>query len=188
MTLLEVTIATVITATLLLAANGLIMAVAGEQSRIDALSSEQAEATNSYHILRQLLSQVETRTGPVSSGREEGVHESPLLRGSAYDLAFSSWCERPVGWMEPCDVLIRIRLERGSSPDDRPAWTLAVIENASGELVLTRSQKRLQFLYLTTAVNGGIWSSHWNGETQLPMAVGLDRVTDTLIVPVRLER
>jgi hypothetical protein len=188
MTLVEVTIATVITATLLLAANGLITAVAGEQARMDALASSQAEATNSYHILRQLLSHVETRIGPGSSDWVEGSQDRASLRGSTHNLEFSSRCERPEGWVEPCYVLVRIRSERTSFEENRPVWTLSVIERAGSELLLTQSNRRLRFLYLTTAVNGGLWSTHWNDEKELPMAVGLDRVTDTLIVPVRLER
>lgn len=90
---------------------------------------------------------------------------------------FSSWCEVPHGWLEPCRVVLTFDTLRAE-----PALVARLGD--STRIALVRGFTHGTFRYLESAENGGIWQRVWGRGTSAPVALGVIIDRDTLIVPV----
>ncbi len=169
-TLIEVLVALIVGAIVLLGAHQ-VLAILADQSQ--SLASQAAEAdrdANGERLLRGLVGQLEL-----------GSPGTIPFSGSPDSVRFSSWCETPSGWLERCQVSFWfvadgdhevLRAQLGGRPP----------------LVLIRGFTRGTFRYLQSAAAGGQWFQQWGTGITAPLGIGVvllrgDEV-DTMIVRI----
>lgn len=169
-TLPEVMVALAVAGLVLLGARATVDAVQGLAARSAEAARASDRALNGERALRRLVEGITT-------GDDEGTH----FEGGALAARFRSRCPVPAGWTEPC--VVRLMVEPRDS-------TLALVARVSGPsggeapLVLLTARERLTLGYLHDASAGGEWFTAWGRSIVAPVAVGVRRDDELLILPI----
>ena len=162
-TLLEVMVALVITAIVLLGGRTIVEQVGASAEHIAGTAADVDREANGDRLLRALIAR---------ASLPEPEHE---FMGAAVGTRFTSWCEVPAGWLERCRISLGILQARGSG-------VLALQIDGGAVVVVRHGFRAGHFLYLLDPAHGGKWVSEWNSSVTTPMAVGVVLDGDTAIL------
>jgi prepilin-type N-terminal cleavage/methylation domain-containing protein len=164
LTLIELIVALTITALVLLGARVMMEGVADAAARVAAGARRGDEEANAERLLRSVV------------GRLEAGTDKPFT-GDIRKARFSSWCDVPGGWQDPCEVAVVF-----DSLGGRPA--LVVVLSTAEVLSLRAGFTSGQLRYLSDASGGGQWFREWSSGLTTPVAIGVIVDGDTLLVRV----
>ena len=165
-TLIEVMVALVLSAIVLLGARAMLGEVGDDTLRIAAQARKLDADANGERTLRALVSELEL-----------GASDSTQLSGDPRRANFASWCDVPAGWKERCAVSLII--ERRADGD-----ALVIQTSRSAALVVRERVRAGSLRYLSTVGGGGEWIRIWGAGITAPLAIGIILDADTLIVPI----
>ena len=132
---------------------------------VDARMSRSYERdANGERLLRRLAASAET-----------GTMIGGTFGGDSMTVHFVSWCDEPGGWERRCRVTLGVDLLR-SGP------TLRARLSTGEHLALSHAARRMSLLYLSAVEGGGTWTRQWGDGPNIPIALGVTRDTDTLII------
>jgi prepilin-type N-terminal cleavage/methylation domain-containing protein len=165
-TLIEVMVALVVSAIVLLGARAMLADVGDDALRISAETKRLDADANGERALRALVRQLDL-----------GAGEASQFAGDPRQVSFSSWCDVPAGWQERCAVTLTLEPHAGNSA--------LVIRTSKGPALTVRDSIATGALrYLTTVTDGGEWIRVWGAGITAPLAIGIILDRDTLIVPI----
>lgn len=164
-TLMEVMVAMAVGAIVVVGARGLVDAL-GTQAHATLRAARVVDAhANARDALQRLV-------GDLVVARDS----IPSLTGDGEQATFTSYCESPREWMEPCRVTLRVE---GAEGGYRVLW------EARGDTVLLGDSLRTAAIrYLMSPTVGGTWTARWQNTVMLPVALGLVMDRDTLLAPI----
>lgn len=165
-TLPELMVALVVSGLVLLGARATVEAVQG-------LSARSAEAARASDRLRNGERMLRGLVQGITTGEDEASH----FAGEQASARFLSRCDAPAGWTEPCAV--RLAVERRDS-----LLVLVARVGSATPVVLLRANERLELGYLHDASEGGQWFRSWGSSIVAPIAIGIQRDEELLILPV----
>jgi prepilin-type N-terminal cleavage/methylation domain-containing protein len=167
-TLLEVLVAVIVSAALLLAADAVFEQLADSRVASAHEATERDHVQNARELIRSWLRQVVVSPQIDASGLP---HE---FGGDSVAAHFTSSCIAPGGWERECQVTL------GVSSDSTGAVLTAV--SSTGDSASLRSSGRGQeLLYLIDAANGGEWMRSWPVGPTVPIAVAVVTPKDTTV-------
>ncbi len=165
-TLIEVTAALALTGLSVFGAVLLLGQLGDTGTRIRRESANVSAQGNGDRLLRELL-------------RHAGatIDTNERFRGDDRSTSYKSWCARPAGWLERCDVVLAV--------DIRPDSSVIVAQLSTGEQLVLRAQADSAWLrYLDPSARDSIWVTSWGTSLTLPAAVALISAKDTVVYPV----
>jgi prepilin-type N-terminal cleavage/methylation domain-containing protein len=165
-TLIEVMVALVVSAIVLLGARAMLGEVGDAAARISVESGRLDTNANADHALRALVRNLDL-----------GYANEAVFAGELRQVTFVSWCDTPGGWQERCKVEITIEKREGGD-------ALVVHTPRSGAIVVRDHVRNGSLRYLTTVYGGGEWIRSWGAGITAPLAIGIILDSDTLIVPI----
>lgn len=173
-TLIEVLVALAVSGLVLLAARGLLDALADGADRVTAHASVADRNANGERLVRGLLARAEA-----------GTSNARTFAGDARAVRFSSWCDVPSGWLERCHAAIVIDHDEVAARTADRSALLVVAVLSTGEIVpLRRGLGAAELLYLSDARDGGHWLRGWGASVTAPLAVGVVMDGDTLVLRI----
>jgi prepilin-type N-terminal cleavage/methylation domain-containing protein len=165
-TLIEVMVALVVSAIVLLGARAMLGEVGDAAARISVEGARLDANANAEHALRALVRNLYL-----------GYANEAVFAGDARQVTFVSWCDTPSGGQERCKVALSIEKRIGGDA--------LVVHTSRSDAIVVRDRVRTGSLrYLTTVYRGGEWIRSWGAGITAPLAIGIILDTDTLIVPI----
>jgi prepilin-type N-terminal cleavage/methylation domain-containing protein len=165
-TLIEIVVALVVSAIVMLGARAMLGEVGDDALRISAETRRLDSEANGERTLRALVRRLDL-----------GTDEASQFAGDPRQVSFASWCDVPSGWQERCAVTLTLEPRAGNSA--------LVIHTSKGAALLVRDRIGTgEFRYLTTVTGGGEWIRVWGAGITAPLAIGVILDRDTLIVPI----
>jgi len=165
-TLVEVMVALVVSAIVLLGARQMFEGVADQAHRIVASAAETDRDANAERLLRELVGRLEVGTG-----------EGTEFAGDPASASFASWCEVSAGWEERCHVTLTIESDSGRG-------VLLLRTSAGDSIRLSSGFHEGAISYLSAADAGGTWMRLWGVGITAPLALRIVIGRDTLFVPI----
>lgn len=183
MTLLEVIVAVAASGFLLLAARQVFEIVGSSTAAFARAVNESERRANGEDLLRELLHALDLSGVAASQGGEWP------LEGDQREVRFDTRCDSAGGWKEPCQVVIRIGRDgppsSSATGNDGDGMTLILQPRHGGSVTFSTGLDSITaLLFLETAAGGGVWRDSWERNLPPPLAIGLVRPADTLIVRV----
>jgi len=167
-TLIEVVVALVVSAIVMLGARAMLAEVGDDALRISTETQRLDSAANGERTLRALVRQLDLNSG-----------EASQFAGDPQQVSFSSWCDVPGGWREHCAVTLSLDPRAGAGN------SALVIRTSKGAALVVRDNIGVgELRYLTTVTGGGEWIRVWGAGITAPLAIGIILDSDTLIVPI----
>ena len=161
--LLEVLIALLIGAVVLLGARALVEGIADNAQHISRHARNSDRTANAIRIARATV------------GRLRLVDPDPAFSGDRRTSSFASWCYIPRGWLEPCAARLAVE---DSGASERVTLSLSTGERVS----VWRGTAELR--YLASAEAGGQWYPLWGSALVPPLAIGIVTDRDTILLPI----
>lgn len=170
-TLLEVLVAVMIAATVLLAADIVFEQLADSRSVIDRSTSKVDRERNAASTVARWVAQVDVspRSGPGARPRSFG--------GNDTSATFVSWCLAPGGWERECDVTLHVAR-------DTNAVAIVAIASTGDSAELPMHGSEVALRYLLDARDGGHWLRSWGAGPTTPLAIGIVSGADTLVLRI----
>jgi len=169
-TLIEVLVALVVGAIVLLGAHRLLAILADRAQALVLHATDADRDANGERMLRDLVGRLEL-----------GSPGTIPFTGSPDTVLFSSWCEAPARWLERCQVTLSF-----ASQGDHEALQARL--GAARPLDLLGGFSNGTFRYLESAAQGGRWFERWGTGITAPLGIGILRqrgnVIDTLLVRI----
>ena len=165
-TLIEVVVALVVSAIVMLGARAMLGEVGDDAHRISVEAARLDSEANGERTLRALVRQLDL-----------GSDEASQFAGDPRRVSFESWCDVPSGWRERCAVTLTLEPSAEKS-------SLVVRTSKSSALMVRDRIRTGEFRYLTTVTGGGEWIRVWGAGITAPLAIGIILDGDTLIVPI----
>jgi prepilin-type N-terminal cleavage/methylation domain-containing protein len=165
-TLVEVVIALLVSAVVVLSARTLIEILSTQTLRASATTRDMDADANGERLLRAVVGQLEVPSPADSTfgGDEQQAH-------------FGSWCATPRGWLERCRVELRVY--------QGPDGAAVIAQLSTRETILVKRGRTADGLrYLADPADGGKWLVRWPNSLSVPLALALLIDGDTLIVRV----
>jgi hypothetical protein len=173
MTLLELTVAVVVSGVVLLSGAMMLTGLVGRTDQISAASAAATRRGNANLLLSLLVANAQEPT----EGRQ-------AVRGDGGQLVLTTWCEAPEGFLARCSV----RLFVDQTSDGRALVAEAVSHHRGRSLtsryVLAAGARRYSMTYLSDAANGGHWAISWHAAIP-PEAIGVVTDADTALFPMK---
>ena len=169
-TLLEVLVAVMIAATLLLSADVVFEQMANSRDGAAQATLRRDQAQNGAAVIRRLVRQIDV--SPISA---TSVPHSFV--GDSVQSRFTSWCIAPGDWERECTVSLHAVADSNGA---------ALVANSStGDSARIQVSGRTVVLqYLIDVANGGRWVNSWPMGPTVPLAVGIMSQSDTVILRV----
>ena len=165
-TLIEVVVALVVSAIVMLGARAMLGEVGDDAHRIATETARLDAEANGERTMRALVRQLDLSSG-----------EGSQFAGDPRQVTFASWCEVASGWRERCAVTLTMEPLAGKSA--------LVIRTSKGVALVVRDRIGTgELRYLTTVTGGGEWIRVWGAGITAPLAIGVILDRDTLIVPI----
>ncbi len=166
-TVIEVTIALLVSAFVVLIAREIVQALGDTSVRVRSEASSSTARAHARDVLRHSLMMAR-------------VGDSTEFVGSDSLVSFETYCAGSEGFLEPCSARLAIRHR------DSAIVTLVIGSNAPLEVGSGRPGTSL--LFLESAVGGGAWSHTWQRQRLLPVAVGIALGRDTILLALEAAR
>jgi prepilin-type N-terminal cleavage/methylation domain-containing protein len=165
-TLIEVVVALVVSAIVMLGARAVLGEVGDEALRISAEAQRLDAEANGERTLRALVRQLDL-----------GSDEASQFAGDPRQVSFASWCDVSSGWQERCAVTLTL--------EARERTNALVIRTSKGTAIVVRDRIATgELRYLTTVTGAGEWIRVWGAGITAPLAIAVILDGDTLIVPI----
>ena len=165
-TLVELLVALVVSAIVVLGARMLLEQLGDSASRTVAAATDADRQANGERLLRDLAGRLEV-------GTEQAVRFS----GEPNAASFGSWCDVPSGWQERCTVTLVAGVQDGH--------TSLIASFASGDSVTLLVRKQpIELRYLDDPRGGGRWFVSWGAGITAPLALAVISGADTMIVRI----
>ena len=170
-TLLEVIVAVMIAATLLLSADAVFEQMADSRTSTARSAMERDRVKNATALIRSWVRQIDVSPGnsPTSSPRS--------FVGDGIESKFTSWCIAPGGWERECDVSLR------AVADSNNVGVVATSSAGDSATLLVRDST-IALRYLIDAADGGRWVDSWPSGPTVPLAIGIVSRSDTIVYRV----
>lgn len=169
-TLIEVLVALVVGAIVLLGAHRILAILADQAHALTRHEADVDQNANGERTLRDLVGQLEL-----------GSPGTIPFTGSQDTVQFSSWCESPAGWLERCQVMLSF-VARGDSQ------VLRAQLGTTQSFDLIRGLSAGGFRYLESAAGGGQWFQRWGTGITSPLGIGVllarGDTVDTMLVRI----
>lgn len=165
-TLVEVMVALVVSAVVVLGARMLLEQLGESAHRTTAAATRADRAANGERLLRDLAGRLEI-----------GTTDAMRFSGEPQTASFSSWCDVPSGWQERCTVTLVATNEAGRA-------SLAARFEGGGAITLLVRDAPIELRYLDDPRAGGRWFTDWGAGITAPLAVAVISGADTLIVRI----
>jgi prepilin-type N-terminal cleavage/methylation domain-containing protein len=169
-TLIEVLVALVVGAIVLLGAQRILATLSDQAHALTRHATDSDRDANGERMLRDLLGRLEI-----------GSPGTIPFTGSPDTVRFSSWCEAAEGWLERCNVTLSFA-PRG----DREVLRAQVGHAAPFDLVGGFSAGA--FRYLESAAAGGQWFQRWGTGITAPLGIGVvveqEHAVDTMLIRI----
>lgn len=164
-TLVEIVVALLVSAVVVLGARMLLEQLGDSTSRTVGNAARGDRDANGEQLLRDLVRRLEV-----------GTPGAARFAGEPDSASFSSWCDVPAGWQERCVVVIRVH----PSPI---GTTLSLSATGIGSQQI-RAAAQIELRYLDDAAAGGRWFRSWGAGITAPLAIGLLTGSDTTILRI----
>lgn len=173
-TLLELLVALVVSAVVLLGARAISETMADAAHRSTIAAREADRSINAERVLREVIGRIEVAD-----------HDGRSFDGSATRARFTSWCAVPAGWLERCSVTLLVDSTQAlsSTTADAPTRGALLLVLSTGDTLLVRSDFAHGSLrYIAASDQGSTWYSEWGKGITVPAAVGVVIDGDTTLV------
>ena len=170
-TLLEVLVAVMIAATLLLSADAVFEQLAASRDGTARSAVTRDEMRNAESLTRSWVRQIDVSP---TSGPTSLPH---VFVGDAAESRFTSWCIAAGGWERACDVSLR------TVADSNGVGVVATSSTGDSARIQMRDST-IALGYLLDAANGGHWVSSWPSGPTVPIAIGIVSPSDTVVYRV----
>jgi prepilin-type N-terminal cleavage/methylation domain-containing protein len=170
-TLLEVLVAVMIAATLLLSADVVFEQLADSRAAAERAATEWNRTENDMALIRRWVRQVEVSPG-VGSG---STHHA--FAGDSATARFTSSCIVPGGWERECDVSFHVT-------SDSTGASLVAVSSAGDSARLGAVDRSLALRYLSDAAGNGRWANSWPSGPTAPLAIVIVTRKDTLLLRI----
>lgn len=170
-TLLEVLVAVMISATLLLSADVVFEQLADSRATAARATVERDRAQNALAMIRRWV-----RQANVSSRSGSGLAPHGFT-GDSTTARFSSSCIAPGGWERECDVTLHV-------VSDSDGAALVAVSSTGDSARLGRRDHSLMLRYLIDATDNGRWVGRWPAGPTVPIAIGIVSGADTVLCRV----
>jgi prepilin-type N-terminal cleavage/methylation domain-containing protein len=173
-TLVELMVALVISAMVLIGARLMIETLSGATHRTIAAARSADHVANGDQFLRTLFGRLEI-----------GTADDQPFGGSPRSVHFTTWCDSPGGWLERCQAVISLEVygdtnclvahlvPRDPHGDIGPRTIRVATGFGTGAL-----------RYLNDPRAGGQWFTQWGDGIVAPLAIGVVLDGDTSIVRI----
>lgn len=165
-TLVEVVVALAVGAMVVLAAHAMLGQAGDGAERIGLAAAEGDRDGNAETLARDMVARAEVRYGAAD----------PFV-GAPNGARWTSWCEVPAGWLEPCRASLGVIQVAGRN-------VLALSLPHDQVVVVRRGFRAGELLYLRDMAGGGTWLREWRSAVAAPLAVGVVMDGDTLILRI----
>lgn len=169
-TVIEVLVALVVGAMVLLGAHRILSILSDQAHVLTRHAAEVDQNANGERMLRDLVGQLEV-----------GSPGTIPFAGSADTVQFSSWCASPAGWLEQCQVTLSFAV-RGEQE------VLRAQLGAGQHFDLIQGFSAGAFRYLESAAAGGQWFQRWGAGITSPLGIGVllarGDTVDTMLVRI----
>lgn len=165
-TLVELMVALVISAVVVLGARMLLEQLGDSAHRTVTAATRADRAANGERLLRDLAARLEI-----------GTADTMRFSGEPGTATFSSWCDVPSGWQERCTVTLV------ASSDGGRASLAARLDRGEPITLLVRDAP-IELRYLDDPRAGGRWFTNWGAGITAPLAIAVISGADTLIVRI----
>jgi len=160
-TLLEVIVAIAVMSIVMFGARAILDQVGASGTQIAAAATDADRAANAEWIVRGLID------------RTVAADSATPFTGTPVSMSFTSWCDVPDGWREPCGIQVAI------VPDSTA--TALIVRTSTGHIIRLREHAtNARLRYIQDVTNGGHWLARWLDPTNTPVAVGFVSDQDTL--------
>lgn len=165
-TLVEVMVALLVSAVVLLGARMLLEQLSENASRTIAAAGKADADANGERMLRDLAGRLEV-----------GTDGATQFSGEPNAARFGSWCDTPSGWLERCAVALVVR-------DGRDQSSIGVSFATGDTLTLLTRTVPIELRYLDDPRAGGRWFRSWGAGITAPLAFAVIAGADTMIVRI----
>lgn len=162
-TLIELMVALVVGALVLLGARALLDGVGGIATATRRSANAADARANAELLVRQVVGNLALAPDTMSS-----------FTGSAREATFTSWCPSPRGGLAPCGARL---LVQGDSAD-------IVLFAGGARVTLLHGVTGARLRYLGSAGDGGAWQARWSTSIVTPLAIGVESDHDTLLLAI----
>ncbi len=169
-TLLEVLVAVIIAATLLLSADAVFEQLASSRDGTARSTGVRDEKQNADALIRGWVRQIDI--SPVG-----GSSQPHVFVGDAGETRFTSWCVAAGGWERECSVSLR------TTADSSGVGVVAVSATGDSARIQMRDST-IALRYLIDAKDGGHWVDRWPSGPTVPIAIGIVSPSDTIVYRV----
>ena len=173
-TLLELLVALVVSAVVLLGARAISETLADGAHRSTVAATEADRSGNAERLLREVVGRIEVadRDDRRFDGRSTGAR-------------FSSWCAVPAGWLERCSgalLLDTASVRDGGGHDGSRRRALLLVLSTGDSITLRTGFERGSLWYIAASEEGSPWYSEWGKGITVPAAIGVVIDSDTTFV------
>jgi prepilin-type N-terminal cleavage/methylation domain-containing protein len=173
-TLVELLVALVVGAIVVLGGRLMFESVADARGRLAGAARRANDEANAEHVLRATVGALEV--GPGMDAQ---------FGGDEHETRFTSWCDTPGGWKERCAVTLSITGDRGGTGIRDSLEQALVLQLAQQPPVRVRKGFAHGGLrYLLDAHDGGTWMRLWDRGLAAPLAIVAIMDADTLILGI----
>jgi hypothetical protein len=166
MTVIELMLALGLSGLLLLSARALFTELQTVDVTLGRTARANDELANATRVLHALIRRADVT--PDSARR---------FIGDSTSAQFSSLCEQPGGWLEPCAVTVLL--------DVGPDSSALIGDLSTGEqLTLARWPGRGVMRYLDVGSSGDRWIADWGRSIVPPAALAVVLPQDTVVLPI----
>ena len=165
-TILELLVALLVGAMVVLAARLMLDGVADDARRIHRAAKRSDHDANAERELRSTVESIDVGTVGVLA-----------FEGDEHAVRFSAWCTRSGGWQERCAVTLSIT-------GDSSQATLVLARSGDKPLNVRSGARRGELCYLADAHDGGRWVQRWDAGFGVPLAIGAVLDADTLVLRI----
>lgn len=165
-TLLEVMLAIVLAAAVVLMARQLLVQLTLSDRRLDDAARHEAQVRNTARFAGELLNRLEV-----------GTDSTRTFVGEPSRAEFTTWCEVPRGWLERCRATIEI--DTLSNPH-----SLFVLTSRGDSMTVRPSVTGASFRYVTDPEDHDTWVFRWGHGITAPLAIAIITPFDTTLIRI----
>lgn len=170
-TLLEVLVAVMISATLLMSADVVFDQLADSRVAATRAANKRNHAENDMALIRRWVRQIDVspRSGPGLTPH--------TFAGDRTTARFTSSCIAPGGWERECDVSFHVTPGAAGAA----GAALVAVSSTGDSARIGMRDKSLALRYLIDAAGDGHWVNSWPSGPTVPLAIGIMSRTDTVL-------
>lgn len=170
-TLLELLVALVVSAVVLLGARAISETLADGAHRSTVAATDADQSVNSERLLREVVGRIEVA--------DRGDRR---FDGTSKRARFASWCAVPAGWLERCSGALLLDSTAALDGGVSPRHTLLLVLSTGDSIPLRAGFERGSLWYITASEHGSTWYREWGNGITVPAAIGVVIDGDTTLV------